>query len=78
LCCDTVTESQQQGRVSPWSSHEPASDVIALIETTKLNGVNPQAYLTDVLTRIADYPAKHVAELLPWNWQPANSVRAAA
>ena len=44
----------------------------SLIETAKLNGVNPQAYLTDVLTRIADHPAKRVAELLPWNWQPAN------
>jgi hypothetical protein len=47
-----------------------------LIETAKLNSINPQAYVTDVLARIADQ--KRVAELLPWNWQPANPIRAAA
>ena len=50
----------------------------SLIETAKLNGINPQAYLADVLARIADHPAKRVAELLPWNWQPASPIRAAA
>ena len=55
-----------------------AAAMYSLIETAKLNGVDPQAYLTDLLTRIADHPAKRVAELLPWNWQPASSVRAAA
>jgi hypothetical protein len=55
-----------------------AAAMYSLIETAKLNGVNPQAYLADVLARIADHPAKRVAELLPWNWQPANLIRAAA
>src|ERR1700756_931166 len=55
-----------------------AAAMYSLIETAKLNGVDPQAYLTHLLTRIADHPAKRVAELLPWNWQPASSVRAAA
>ena len=55
-----------------------AAAMYSLIETAKLNGVNPQAYLADVLARIADHPAKRVAELLPWNWQPADSIRAAA
>ena len=55
-----------------------AAAMYSLIETAKLNSVNPQAYLADVLTRIADHPAKHVAELLPWNWQSANPIRAAA
>jgi len=50
----------------------------SLIETAKLNGINPQAYLADVLARIADHPAKGVAELLPWNWQPTNPIRIAA
>jgi transposase len=44
-----------------------------LIETAKLNGVSPQAYLTDVLTRTADNPAKRVTDLLPWNWQLAHA-----
>jgi transposase len=55
-----------------------AAAMYSLIETAKLNGVNPQAYLADVLARIADHPAKRVAELLPWNWQSANPIRAAA
>ena len=44
----------------------------------KLNGVNPQAYLADFLAPIADHPAKRVADLLHWNWQPATPIRAAA
>jgi transposase len=54
-----------------------AAAMYSLIETAKLNGLNPQAYLADVLLRIADHPARRVAELLPWNWQPANPARAA-
>jgi transposase len=42
-----------------------------LIETCRLNGVDPRAWLADVLARIADHPAHRIAELLPWNWQAA-------
>jgi transposase len=38
---------------------------------------DPQLYLTDVLTRIADHPARQIAELLPWNWLPREMARAA-
>jgi hypothetical protein len=38
-----------------------------LIESVKLNGFNPQHYLTDVLACIANHPARHIAELLPLN-----------
>ena len=44
-----------------------AAAMYSLIETAELNRVNPQRYLADVLTRIADHPARHIAKLLPWN-----------
>jgi hypothetical protein len=50
----------------------------SLVESAKLNRLNPQHYLTDVLARIADHAARRIAELLPWNWQPADTTRAAA
>ena len=40
-----------------------------LIVTAKLNDVDPQAWLADVLTRIAELPHIRVHELLPWNWK---------
>jgi transposase len=55
-----------------------AAAMYSLIETAKLNGLNPQLYIADVLDRIADHPARHIAELLPWNWKPAEATRAAA
>jgi len=48
-----------------------------LIGTAKLNHADPQAWLADVLTRIADTPQSRLAELLPWNWK-AQSARLAA
>jgi transposase len=55
-----------------------AAAMYSLIETAKLNDVNPQYYLTDVLGRIADHPARQIAELFPWNWHPAQAQPAAA
>ncbi len=51
---------------------ERAAAIYSLIETAKLNGVNPQAWLTDVLTRIADHPINKIDELLPWKFEPAS------
>jgi transposase len=39
-----------------------------LITTAKLNGLDPEAWLADVIARIADHPANRIGELLPWNW----------
>jgi transposase len=50
---------------------ERAAAIYSLIGTAKLNGCNPEAYLRDVLTRIADHPITRIAELLPWNFKPA-------
>ena len=40
----------------------------SLIETAKLNGLDPEAYLRDVLTRIADHPVRRLVDLFPWSW----------
>jgi transposase len=40
-----------------------------LIETAKLNDVDPQAWLTNVLSRIADHPINRIADLAPWNFR---------
>ncbi len=47
---------------------ERAAAMYSLIETAKLNGLDREAYLRDVLGRIADHPIKRVGQLLPWNW----------
>jgi hypothetical protein len=51
---------------------------LSLIATAKLNGVDPQAWLADVLRRIADYPASRLHELLPWHWIKPEHQAAAA
>jgi len=46
----------------------------SLIETCKLNGVNPEAYFTDILTRLVNnWPNSRLAELLPWAWAPSTA-----
>ncbi len=46
---------------------ERAAAIYSLIGTAKLNGIDPEAYLRHVISRIADHPVNHVDELLPWN-----------
>ena len=53
---------------------ERAAAIYTLIETCKLNGVDPQAWLADVLARLPDHPAKRITELLPWAWKAAQLV----
>jgi transposase len=55
-----------------------AAAIYTLIESAKLNDVDPQAWLTDVLTRLQDHPAKRIAELLPWHWKRERQQKAAA
>ena len=57
---------------------ERAAAIYTLIETAKLNGIEPQAYLTEVLTRIAEHPVNRVDELLPWNINAATDQNQAA
>ena len=47
-----------------------AAIIYTLVATAKRHGVEPLAYLKDVLTRLPDYPYNKLADLLPQNWQP--------
>jgi transposase len=50
-----------------------AAFMYSLIVTAKLNDIDPQAWLADVLARIADQSQHRLGELLPWNWRPGTS-----
>lgn len=52
---------------------ERAARMYSLIVTAKMNDVDPQAWLADVLARIAEHPAQQIDELLPWNWRRPSS-----
>ena len=58
---------------------ERAAAIYSVIETCKLNGIEPQAYIADVIAKIADdWPASRWDELMPWNWQPEQNISQAA
>jgi transposase len=50
-----------------FAGSERAALMYTLIETAKLNGLDPEAYLRRIISRVAGHPAKRIAELLPWN-----------
>jgi transposase len=50
-----------------------AAFMYSLIVTAKMNDIDPQAWLADVLGRIAGHPAHRIDELLPWNWKIQNA-----
>ena len=55
-----------------------AAFMYTLIVTAKMNDIDPQAWLADVLKRLPDMPVSRVHELLPWNWKTAaENVKAA-
>ena len=55
-----------------------AAAVYTLIETARLNDVDPRAWIADVLARINDHPASRLDQLLPWNWKAENQTDIAA
>ena len=61
---------------------ERAAAIYSLVETAKLNGLDPEAYLRVVFERIAEHPINRIDELLPWNvtqqWRDQPQERRAA
>jgi transposase len=57
---------------------ETLARAMTIIETAKMNGIDPQAYLADVLDRIHDHKINRLDQLLPWNWSPVAAISAEA
>lgn len=57
---------------------ETLARAMTVIETAKMNDLDPQAYLTDILSRINDHKINRLDELLPWNWAPVAALCAKA
>ena len=55
-----------------------ATAVYTLIETARINDIDPGAWLADVLARINDHPAAKLDDLLLWNWKAGNQADIAA
>lgn len=55
-----------------------AAAFYTLIGTARMNGIEPEAWLTDVIARIAAHPINRLAELLPWNWSPPTTLSVAS
>ncbi len=51
---------------------------MTVIETAKLSGLNPEAYLTAILGRIRNHDPRHLDELLPWTWSASRNAAPAA
>ena len=55
-----------------------AAALYTLIETCKLNDVDPQAWLAHALAKLPDHPAKRINALHPWNWKAPQAIAQAA
>jgi len=49
---------------------ETLARAMTIIESAKMNSLDPQAYLTDLFRRVHDHKINRIKELLPWNWRP--------
>jgi transposase len=80
--CLPIDNNRIENHIRPWAvgrknwlhcgslaAGQRAADIMSLIETAKLNGIEPLAYLTDVLTKLPTHPNSRIEELLPTRWQ---------
>jgi transposase len=78
-----MDNNQVENQIRPWAlgrknwlfvgspnAAQRAADIMSLIQTAKLNGIEPLAYLTDVLTRLPTHLNRCIDELLPTRWKP--------
>ena len=79
-----VDNNHLENQIRPWAmgrrawlftgselAGQRAAIVMSLVQSAKLNGRDPHAYLRDVLERLPSHPASRIEELLPHRWQPA-------
>jgi hypothetical protein len=62
-----LSDNQHMGSIG---GGKAAAIAYTLMETCKLNNVDPEAWLTSVLKRLPDHKINRIGELMPWNWQP--------
>lgn len=48
---------------------ERTATFYTIVESAKMNGLDPEAYLADIIERIGEHPINRIDELLPWNWR---------
>ena len=79
-CLEQVAAYRASGQlfVGSQQAGERAAAIMSLIESAKLNGHDPWAYMKDVLERLPTLKQRDLAELLPHNWQPPDAARASA
>lgn len=73
-----VVKTLNQVGAEIMARNETLARAMTIIETAKLNGLDPQAYLADVLDRIHDHKINRLDELLPWKWTPVAAAQAKA
>jgi len=82
-----IDNNRVENQIRPWAlgrsnwlfagslrSGQRAANVMSLVQSAKMNGHDPYAYLKDVLTRLPTQPASQIDELLPHHWQPSVSM----